>query len=98
MSGIGQSRSLNIQDFPNRFGTKQHCREGLFAKRWPNGFVCPRCAGSIYYTRSPRQLMCASCGHITSLTYEYGDAPVEPPSVVHGHVPRRESPRGDQCS
>ncbi|MHB8190101.1 MAG: transposase [Ferrimicrobium sp.] len=100
MSGIGRPRGLSMQDFFSRYGTEDQCREALFAKRWPNGFVCPRCAGSTYYTRSPKQFMCASCRHITSLTYRYGDAPhaAEPPSVVHGHVPRRRIQEGDQCS
>ena len=57
-----------MQDFFSRYGTEDQCREALFAKRWPNGFVCPRCAGSTYYTRPPKQFMCASCRHITSLT------------------------------
>ncbi|MHB8189935.1 MAG: transposase [Ferrimicrobium sp.] len=86
-----------MQDFPNHYGTQQQCREALFAKRWPDGFVCPRCKGSIYYTRPPKQFMCASYRHITSLTYKYGDAPhaIEPPAVVHGYVPRRRIQEGD---
>ena len=57
-----------MQDFFSRYGTEDQCREALFAKRWPNGFVCPKCAGSTYYIRPPKQFMCASCRHITSLT------------------------------
>ncbi|MCL5054303.1 MAG: transposase [Gammaproteobacteria bacterium] len=40
---------------------KEQCRQALLTKRWPNCFVCPRCAGSIYYPRPPKQFMCASC-------------------------------------
>ncbi|WP_276961348.1 transposase [Ferrimicrobium acidiphilum] len=52
MSGIGRPRGLSMQDFFSRYGTEEQCREALFAKRWPNGFVCPRCAGSTYYTQA----------------------------------------------
>ena len=40
MSGIGRPRGLSMQDFFSRYGTEEQCREALFAKRWPNGFVC----------------------------------------------------------
>ncbi|MHB1905003.1 MAG: transposase, partial [Ferrimicrobium sp.] len=68
MGGIGRPHGLSMSDFFSRYGTEEQCREALFVKRWPNGFVCPRCAGNTYYPRQPKQLMCASCRHITSLT------------------------------
>jgi hypothetical protein len=51
MSEIGQPRGQGIQDFFSRDGIEDQCREAIFAKRWPNGFVCPRCTGSTYNTR-----------------------------------------------
>ncbi|MCH1642424.1 transposase [Paenibacillus timonensis] len=57
------------QSFNNRFSSEQDCMDALIAMKWPNGFVCPRCA----YTRCSRLTSrriplfeCESCGHQTS--------------------------------
>ncbi|MED4957357.1 transposase, partial [Paenibacillus macerans] len=39
-----------LQSFSSRFNSEQDCMEALIAMKWPNGFVCPRCA----YTRCSR--------------------------------------------
>ncbi|WP_268568687.1 transposase, partial [Paenibacillus macerans] len=33
-----------FQPFSSRFNSEQDCMEALIAMKWPNGFVCPRCA------------------------------------------------------
>lgn len=35
---------MNLNQFNERFGTEEQCREYLVASRWPNGPQCPRCS------------------------------------------------------
>ena len=39
-----------ILSFEKTFSTEQACREYLFKLRWPDGFRCPRCGESNYWT------------------------------------------------
>src|SRR5215211_7458774 len=57
-------------DFQERFATEEACREYLFASRWPDGFVCPGCAGGEAGTMHRRRLVwqCKRCGQQTSVT------------------------------
>lgn len=60
---------LTILEFQERFGTEDACREYLFASRWPDGFVCPKCDGSSSGAQTRRNLwVCKDCGHQTSVT------------------------------
>lgn len=47
-------------EFEDRFGSEVGCREYLFQLRWPNGFVCPKCAGTTY-TRLRDLFRCKKC-------------------------------------
>lgn len=58
-----------LQPYSSRHNSEQACMEALIAMKWPNGFVCPRCA----YTRCSRLTSrrislfeCAKCKHQTS--------------------------------
>ncbi|MCM3700451.1 transposase [Paenibacillus macerans] len=58
-----------LQSFSSRYNSEQACMEALIAMKWPNGFVCPRCA----YTRCSRLTSrhiplfeCGKCKHQTS--------------------------------
>ncbi len=55
-------------ELEGRFATDQGCREYLFALRWPEGFVCPRCGG--------RQAWAAS-----ELLSRRVHVPLQPPDV-----------------
>lgn len=33
-----------LMEFMDRYKTEEDCRQALFAHRWPDGFVCPRCS------------------------------------------------------
>ncbi|MFB5683070.1 transposase, partial [Paenibacillus terreus] len=33
-----------LQSFSSRYHNERDCMEALIAMKWPNGFVCPRCA------------------------------------------------------
>ena len=58
-----------IMEFQRRFPDDAACREYLFASRWPEGFVCPRCTGSVA-TALPRRLLwqCSACRFQVSVT------------------------------
>lgn len=59
---------LNQSEFEARFSTEESCRDYLFRLRWPEGFVCPQCAGKIGWTTQRGLIICAGCQHHTSLT------------------------------
>ena len=56
-------------EFEEMFATEERCIAFLRRRRWPNGFVCPRCSSSKSWQLRTRPLdECASCGHQVSLT------------------------------
>lgn len=57
----------NLRELDARFATEDACREYLAALRWPDGFRCPRCAGSEAW-RTGGLLRCAECQYKASLT------------------------------
>ena len=59
----------NLPEFQRQFGTDEACQQYLAACRWPDGFVCPRCAGRRAYAISARRRwQCVACRHQVSLT------------------------------
>ncbi|MCK8489407.1 transposase [Paenibacillus sp. MBLB2552] len=59
----------DLQLLNSRYHSEQTCMEAVIALKWPNGFVCPRCA----YTRCTRLTIrriplfeCGRCAHQTS--------------------------------
>ena len=64
-----------VEDYPRtlmelerRFDDEGSCRRYLFALRWPDGFVCPRCGGRHGWSRSENLWLCAGCRFHTSVT------------------------------
>jgi transposase-like protein len=64
-----------MEDFPRsvleleqRFATDQACRQYLFALRWPDGFVCPRCGGRQAWPMKRGLWLCSACRHQASVT------------------------------
>ena len=58
-----------VAEFEARFGTEEGCEAFLRQKRWPSGFVCPKCQGGKSWSLRTRALEeCAACGHQVSLT------------------------------
>jgi hypothetical protein len=58
-----------LLEFEDRFGTEEACIGYLRGRRWPEGFVCPRCSGRKAWQLRSRPLdECAACGHQVSLT------------------------------
>ena len=60
--------SGTLTDLETRFGSEQACWEYLLTRRWPEGFVCPRCGGRTAWTTTRRLLVCAGCQHQASVT------------------------------
>ena len=60
---------LSLIDFHDRFGTEEACFDYMVSKRWPNGFICPKCHNNGAYVIVERKLFqCKSCRHQTSVT------------------------------
>ncbi len=69
MRDSGYERFSSLLQFADHFQTEEDCRRHLFARRWPNGFSCPRCGGMEYYRISTRNLYeCRYCRYQASLT------------------------------
>ena len=60
---------MTLIDFNASFGTEEQCRSYLYAKRWPNGYVCPKCSHNEHYNITSRnRYQCKSCNHQASVT------------------------------
>jgi transposase-like protein len=59
----------NLIEFMRMYGSEAACIEALIVARWPDGFVCPRCAHRRGWRHENRCLIeCASCGYQASPT------------------------------
>ena len=64
-------RGLPMAEFIARYGTEPQCHAALVASRWPNGFVCPDCAGTRHSTferKGLRYWQCSACREQTTVT------------------------------
>ncbi len=62
-------KGLSERQFRASYGSEEQCRAALIAWRWPDGFLCPRCAGTRCCDIQQRRLyQCAACRHQVSLT------------------------------
>ena len=60
-------KGLSMAEFLRLYGTEDQCHAAVVAMRWPGGFVCPRCAGSVYsYCQPKRLFQCTACRLQTS--------------------------------
>lgn len=70
MNRIQFQPGLSLPAFLRRYGSESACTQALQAARWPNGFVCPRCAGSRhaqFVHRGKPMWQCSACRHQCSL-------------------------------
>jgi transposase-like protein len=70
MSRIQFQSGLSMPEFIQRYGSEAQCEAALEQARWPNGFRCPRCAGSahcIVRGGGRRLFQCNACHRQTSL-------------------------------
>lgn len=57
-------------EFEREFGTNTKCIEALFNARWPDGFICPKCAHGACWRRHTRPgiIECQGCHFETTVT------------------------------
>jgi len=67
---MSQQETLGMTEFFEKFNTEESCREYMYLKRWPNGFVCPKCGVSDepFQIISRKIYQCKHCNHQTSVT------------------------------
>jgi len=60
-------KGLSMAEFHRLYGTEEQCHAALVKMRWPDGFVCPRCAGGSHGFCAPKRLFqCTDCRLQTS--------------------------------
>ncbi len=60
---------LTVGEFRAQFGEESQCAEQLTRQRWPEGFRCPRCAGTTRgYIAARRVHECKQCAYQCSVT------------------------------
>ena len=66
---MAKGEQITFKAFRTRFATEESCRDYLFAQRFPDGFVCPKCGCRAYYVLKTRQTcQCKQCRRQTSVT------------------------------
>lgn len=65
---VGAEFPRTALDFEEQFATEDACVAYLRARRWPGGFVCPKCAGTASWPVRERLDECTACGRQTSIT------------------------------
>jgi len=58
----------SLLELERRFSNEQVCRRYLFALRWPDGFVCPRCGNGQAWEMGRGLWLCGACRHQVSVT------------------------------
>jgi transposase-like protein len=58
----------NLLEFEGRFATDAACREYLARRRWPEGFVCPRCGERQGWPTQRGLVVCGACQYQASVT------------------------------
>lgn len=76
---MSKKERYGLVEFIQRFSNEACCREYLVAKRWPDGFTCPKCGEKQGYTLTKGHIQCAACRYQASVTAG---------TVMHGsHLP-----------
>lgn len=61
-------KGMSLPEFLNLYGTEEQCFDSLFAWRWPDGFICPKCNHNKCCRLSTRNLFqCNRCHHQNSI-------------------------------
>ncbi len=61
-------KGMSLAAFQAEYGSEERCHAALLARRWPEGFVCPKCQGGKHSNCVRRRLFqCSACRAQTSL-------------------------------
>lgn len=61
-------RNVDFFKFQTLFSSEEKCHTYLFQRRWPDGFVCPKCGGQRYSCIKSRGLyQCSTCRYQCSV-------------------------------
>jgi len=56
-------------ELQKNFGTEEQCRKYLYDKKWPEGFICPKCKHNEHFNIVSRNLyQCKACNYQASVT------------------------------
>lgn len=70
MNRVQFQKGMSLTEFVARYGTEEGCERELFEQRWPDGWMCPSCAGREYSNFRRGRLLyfqCCGCRHQSSL-------------------------------
>ncbi|AXX66517.1 hypothetical protein B4599_05875 [Xanthomonas oryzae pv. oryzae] len=70
MNRVQFQAGLSLPAFLKRYGNAKQCEQALEISRWPQGFVCPRCAASAhsrFQRHGTTYWQCTACYRQTSL-------------------------------
>lgn len=70
MNRVQFQKGMSLTEFLARYGTEEGCERELLAQRWPDGWMCPSCAGREYSNFRRGRLLyfqCCRCRHQSSL-------------------------------
>jgi hypothetical protein len=58
---------MTFDELIQQFLTEEQCRDYLYRLRWPDGFVCPKCAHEKAWKIGDVLYVCGKCGYQTSV-------------------------------
>lgn len=65
---MSKRERFGLAAFIKTYGDEATCREYLIKKRWPEGFICPKCGERHGYRLANGRIQCASCRYEASVT------------------------------
>lgn len=65
---MGEDFPRTLMEFEARFASNEACQAYLFALRWPEGFICPRCGGGSAWQMSRGLWLCRGCRRQVSVS------------------------------
>ncbi len=65
---MSKKERFGLAAFIEKYRDEQSCHEYLVQKRWPDGFVCPKCGARHGYSLGSGHMQCASCRYQASVT------------------------------
>lgn len=65
---MSKRERYGLWKFIESFSDEEICRRHLVKRRWPNGFVCPKCGAQHGYELSNGRLQCGQCRYQASVT------------------------------